>query len=138
MHDDFSPHKGRQVRVRRPSRRFRLWLAFGLGIAYLSGLALLLSPLWSGGAVESATTPPVKPVQGIKTLGTRSLGSVDVVPSRLPGTLIGETGVGGEGALGSEATQVEGGSEAGAPEGAESSEAGGGGSKGKSVIGFEG
>lgn len=125
------------MRVRRPTRRLRQVLAIGLGIAYLSGLALLLSPLWSGGTVESAATIPTKPVQGIRPLGVRSLGSVEVVPSRPPGASIGEAG-GTEGeALGSEAAQVEGESEASAPEGGESIEAAGG-SKGKPVIGFEG
>lgn len=118
----------------------RQWLTILVGILYLGGLVLVLSPLWSAGAAESVTITPTKPVQGIRSLGSQSLGSVDVVPSRPPGELSGEGGtVAGEFSE-SETPQVEGEAETGAPEGSESNEAvtGGGKPEGKSVIGFEG
>lgn len=128
------------MRVRRPSRNLRRLFAIGLGIAYLCGLALLLSPLWRVGNAESVATTPIRPVQGIKPLGVRPLGLVDVVPSRPPGVLPGEGGGGSGEFSGSETPRAAGETETGTTEGSESSEAvaGGGGPEGKSVIGFEG
>lgn len=111
-----------------------------MAIAYVGVILWLLSPLVQPASVERAAPTPVRAVSAASSIGPMPLGRAAGVPERLPGAVApateGESEVSDEG--GSEVVSSEPEFTEPAPEGSSAPEGGGGGSGGKTVIGFEG